>query len=383
MVKIPASRLIDISDIRVHPTNVKEHPNEQINNLVQLIKWVGFKDPIVLDKENTIRAGHGRLLAAQRLGMDQVPYVLLEGLTKKQMDLFIYMDNQINESPWIQENVELILEDIPLQDLELFEIDWDGVKKEEFEEEKEAIPEPPDAPKTKLGDIYLLGEHKLICGDATNLEDVKKVLGDLKINLLFNDPPYNIDFSYKGYKDKKSYEDYKNFNKAWYENLKPLASAMIITCGPRNIGMWYEIDPKVADIGIWRERNSSSGASVFNLRQCEPILFYGKFSKRRVYDYFEYTAAFTKELKDSQNSQGLLATKTHAPAKPLKFLAEIVRCFTKTNDIVWDNFLGNGTTLLACEQANRICIGMELDTAYCDVIVQRWENYTGEKARLL
>ncbi len=136
MVKIPASRLIDISEVHVHPTNVKEHPDQQINNLMQLIQWVGFKDPIVLDSENTVRAGHGRLIAAKKLGMEQIPYVLLEGLTKEQMDLFIFMDNQINESPWIQENVDLILENIPKKDLEIFDINWAQVRGTEFQKEQ-------------------------------------------------------------------------------------------------------------------------------------------------------------------------------------------------------------------------------------------------------
>jgi ParB-like chromosome segregation protein Spo0J len=99
MVKIPEPKLIEISKVKIHPNNVKEHPDKQIKNLVKLIEWVGFKDPIVIDKDFTCRAGHGRLLAAERLGMTEVPYVMLDGLTKKQMDLFIFMDNQINESP--------------------------------------------------------------------------------------------------------------------------------------------------------------------------------------------------------------------------------------------------------------------------------------------
>lgn len=134
-IKIPVTKMMNISDIKIHPNNVKEHPEHQIDNLVQLIQWIGFKDPIVLDKDNTVRAGHGRLLAAQKLGMTEVPYVLLEGLTAKQMDLFIYMDNNINESPWIKENVELLLKDIPMKDLDLFTLDWEKVKGEEFEKE--------------------------------------------------------------------------------------------------------------------------------------------------------------------------------------------------------------------------------------------------------
>ena len=143
MIEIPVARMIEVTKVKVHPNNVKEHPKSQISNLMQLIQWVGFKDPIVLDKNNMLRAGHGRLIAAKRLGMNEIPYVSLEGLTKKQMDLYVYMDNHVNESHWIKENVELVLQEIPKKDLELFEVDWDGIRKPEYPEESEPVPEPP------------------------------------------------------------------------------------------------------------------------------------------------------------------------------------------------------------------------------------------------
>lgn len=253
----------------------------------------------------------------------------------------------------------------------------------EFEKpEEDPIPPLPIAPKAKRGQVFQLGMHKIICGDCTEIEDMKKVLGNKKPDLVFNDPPYNINFRYKDYKDKKTKEEYFNFCKIWYANVKQFCERMIITPGPRNMNIWYQVDPFITDIGVWREPNSSSGASVFYLRQCEPVLFYGKFSKKRVYDYFEYSAAFTKELKDAQNTHNLLANDTHAPAKPLKFIVELVKSFSNQQQIVWDNFLGNGTTLIACEQTNRICYGMELDPAYVDVIIERWEKFTGKKAKL-
>ena len=188
MVKIAAPRLIEVTKVKVHPNNVKEHPEKQIKNLMQLIKWVGFKDPIVLDKDNNCKAGHGRLLAAERLGMEQVPFVLLDGLTKKQMDLFIYMDNQINESPWIKDNVELLLEEIPMKDLELFDLNWEGVRKPNLQEESQPVPEPPAEPKSQLGDIYQLGNHRIMCGDST--KDLDKLM-DKDADVGFTSPPYN------------------------------------------------------------------------------------------------------------------------------------------------------------------------------------------------
>jgi len=119
--------LIEITKLKRHPHNIKKHPEEQIKNLMELMKIIGFKDPIVIDKKCEIKAGHGRLEAAINLGMKQVPYIPLEGLTKKQMDLFMYMDNYVNESPWIDDNVQLLLEDVPIVDLDTFDVQWDGI----------------------------------------------------------------------------------------------------------------------------------------------------------------------------------------------------------------------------------------------------------------
>ena len=377
MVKIAAPKLVEVTKVKVHPNNVKEHPEKQINNLIQLIKWVGFKDPIVLDKDFNCKAGHGRLLAAQKLGMKEVPYVSLEGLTKKQMDLFIYMDNQINESPWIKENVQLLLQDIPMQELELFDVDWNGVVKPKYDEEKFPIPEPPVNPKTKIGQTYKLGNHRVMCGDST--KDLGKLINEQKINLTLTDPPYNIGFNYNAIKDKQSSEAYLETMKTVFDQVS--MNNVILTCGPQNLDIWYKIK-KPTDIGIWRKPNSRSGASAFHFRRCEPILFYGKFAKRTD-DYFEYSREDSKELEQVENEKGVgRAYEKYSPFKPVNLWRDIIESYSKQNETVLDPFLGTGTSVIACEQTNRICYGMELDPAYCDVIVQRWENLTGKKAQL-
>jgi len=137
--------LIEVSRLKRHPNNIKKHPEEQIKNLMELMKIVGFKDPIVIDKKEEVKAGHGRLDAAELLGMKRVPYVPLEGLTKKQMDLFMYMDNYVNESPWIDDNVQLLLEDISLPDLNTFEVNRDNIISLEPKEETK-IPDLPAYP---------------------------------------------------------------------------------------------------------------------------------------------------------------------------------------------------------------------------------------------
>lgn len=369
--------MIEVTKVKTHPNNVKEHPEKQIKNLMQLIEWVGFKDPIVLDKDHNCKAGHGRLIAAERLGMKEVPFVTLEGLTKKQMDLFIYMDNQINESPWIKENVELLLKDIPMKDLEIFDIEWDGIRKQDYEEEEFPVPEPPVVPKSKLGQIYKLGNHRVMCGDST--KDLDKLINGSKIDLVLTDPPYNIGFSYNAVNDKKSWDEYFGLMNSIFESLSKYN--LILTCGPQNLDIWYKIK-KPNDIGIWRKPNSRSGASAFHFRRCEPILFYGKFQKRTD-DYFEFSRENSKDLEAVENDNGVgRKYEKYSPFKPVNLWRELVASFSKNSNIILDAFLGTGTTVIACEQTNRICYGMELDPSYVDVIIQRWENHTGKKATL-
>lgn len=361
MVKIPAPRLIEVTNVKVHPNNIKEHPEKQIKNLMQLIKWVGFKDPIVIDKTGEIKAGHGRLIAAKRLGMEKIPYVELEGLTKKQMDLFMYMDNQINESPWIKENVQLLLQEIPMKDLETFDIDWQGVRVPQFEEEQYPPPELPTTPKAKLGQIYQLGNHVIMCGDS--LTQLDTLLKDKKPAMLFTDPPYGLG----GYAGRSG-------------NFQPVAgddedAGKFYNALPKDIperyiwGNWANIksiDETPRDVIVWKKNNFGMGKGYRG--QYEICLYFGQFAGSDS-DLWEVKKDFVTEYK-------------HPTQKPTELGRRAMMNSTKENDLVLDCYLGSGSTLIACEQTNRVCYGMEIDPAYIDVIIQRWENFTGRQAQL-
>ncbi len=359
MVKIAAPGLIDISSVKLHPTNVKQHPDSQIKNLKQLIKWVGFKDPIVLDKDDMCRAGHGRLIAAQQLGMKQVPFVRLEGLTKKQMDLFIYMDNQINESPWIKENVQLILQEIPMQDLELFEVDWQGVRVPKFEEEQYQVPEIPGEPKAKLGQMYKLGNHVIMCGDS--LTQLEILLKGKKPTMLFTDPPYGLG----GYAGRSG-----NFTPVAGDDqaVEKFYNALPKDIPERYIwGNWANIksiDEIPRDVIVWKKNNFGMGKGYRG--QYEICLYFGRFAGSDS-DLWEVKKDFVTEYK-------------HPTQKPTELGRRAIMNSTKEKDIVLDCYMGSGSTLIACEQTNRICYGMEIDPGYIDVIITRWENFTGRKA---
>jgi DNA modification methylase len=392
VVKIPAPGLIEVTKVKLHPANVKEHPEKQIKNLMKLIEWVGFKDPIVLDKDFNCKAGHGRLLAAEKLGMKEVPYVMLEGLTKKQMDLFMYMDNQINESPWIKENVQLLLQEIPMKELEFFDVDWERTHTPNYPEEKEEIPEPPANPKSKPGQMWQLGEHRLMCGDSTR--DIEKLLGDKTVDLLVTDPPYGVDYSGKNeylnkitkpnriqtpiINDNIKSADYPTF----FENFLKIIPFSSYNCfyifmGDTELASLVQALSKlkffITSYLVWNKNRMIFGRKDYHSKH-EIILygwkgrhkFYGPKNRTTVIDYG------TRNVND-----------LHPTMKPLEILTQLITDGSKKEMLVFDPFLGSGSTLIAAEQTGRSCYGLELSPAYCDVIIERWENFTGQKAKLL
>jgi len=387
--------MIEVTKLKTHPNNVKEHPEKQIKNLMQLMKWVGFKDPIVIDKENNLKAGHGRIIAAERLGMKKVPFVRLEGLTKKQMDLFIYMDNQINESPWIKDNVELLLKDIPMQDLEMFDLEWDGIRKVDYKEETDPVPEPPIQPKAKLGQIYELGNHRIMCGDAT--KDTEKLINGITVHLLLTDPPFNLNYDFNNNGMVQTGQRTARFGKMQNDNMTDdefhkflndvfpkiidvlRKGGSFYIFGRRESTMKFNqvlesINTHIQSWLVWKKDNFN--ISRFDYHPKHEIITYGW--KKGKHDWHSDRSQ-TDVLEFKRN----MGKSVHPTQKPVELLAYLINNSSKKNKMVLDPFLGSGSTLIACEQTGRICYGMEIDPAYIDVIITRWENFTGKKAKLL
>lgn len=355
--------LIEISKLKTHPHNIKKHPEEQIKNLMELMRIVGFKDPIVIDKTCEIKAGHGRLEAAINLGMTKVPYIPLEGLTKKQMDLFMYMDNLVNESPWIDDNVQILLEDVPVTDLQTFDVNWDGIIIPEIDEEEE-IPEPPAEPKAKLGDIYQLGNHRVMCGDSTNSKDIEQLMDSNKAQAVITDPPYGLGgYAGRSGKFEKMKGDDEDVSK-FYAAIDKSIPEIYVWC---SWSYFQKSKETPRDIIVWKKNNFGMGRGYRG--QYEICLYFGKFSGSDS-DVWEIA-------KDNVN------TYKHPTQKPVELGVRAIKNSTKSGDTILDYYLGSGSTLIACESTNRICYGMEIDPAYIDVIIERFENYTGKKATKL
>jgi DNA modification methylase len=371
---------IAVSKISFDDTNPNILTKEQMKSLKLVMEKFGFLAPVILNKDLQVIDGEHRVRVYQELGKKTIPaYVIdVNTINKKMLRQLMNKLRGEHDKQKDAEEFKLIFEAGKLNEfsnlLAAQTEDFQSILERKFDiaferAEEQEVPEPPVTPKSKLGDVYQLGRHTLICGDNLDVEIPPK------IDLILTDPPYNIGFNYNVIDDKKSNNDYADFIKNWINRYHE--SKIIVTPGPKNLKIWHDvIIPN--DVGVWLKRNSRSGASAFHFRRCEPILFYGKFDKRTD-DVFDYTMENYSELSDIEYQKGV--GESHAPAKPLKFWRELINCYTNEGDVILDTFMGTGTTLITCEQTNRICYGMELDPAYIDVIITRWENYTGKKAK--
>jgi DNA modification methylase len=248
-------------------------------------------------------------------------------------------------------------------------LEW-GFSEDELKIEQEVVEdEVPELEEgeavSKLGEVYQLGRHRLMCGDATKIEDVEKLMDGKKADMVLTDPPYGVDFKYNEYDDSKGKENHKAFIKLWYPILKKFSDFIVITGGYGNQQIYFEIEPTFNTM-VWYKKFGISRGFVSFATLTEPIYVYGKCPIRRYdTDFFEFMTDRTEGLHDE-----------HPCPKPMKFMVALIEPQTKKDSIVLDVFGGSGTTLIACEQTNRICYGMEISEAYCDTIRRRYWKFT-------
>lgn len=345
--------------------------------------------PIILSNrtgKNVIIAGNQRLKAAEQLGLKEVPAVLLEGLTEDREREIIIRDN-VSNGEW---DMDELANSFDIDELKEWGLDLDFTEPEKEIIEDEA-PEPPAEPKAKLGDIYKLGEHRLMCGDSTKREDVEKLMGGELADMVFTDPPYNVNYSGQGKVNKLGHirndsMDDNNFSnflhdcfECFYTFMKPLSP--IYVCHPDAASApkiafetnFAEFFRKSATI-IWNKQNASMGWQDYR-SQHEPIIYGWKDGEGKHNFYGDRTKTTVWSIKRDD-----VQSYDHPTQKPLALPAEAIKNSSEENSIVLDLFGGSGSTLMACEQLKRKCYTMELDPKYVDVIVERWENLTGKKA---
>lgn len=232
--------------------------------------------------------------------------------------------------------------------------------------------EPPPVPKTtkiKTGDLFQLGNHKLLCGDSTNKENINKLVGKQKINMIFTDPPYNVGFDYNSYDDKLDDKEWFIFCEKWFNIAKNVSPYITFTPGQGNVYIFHSICNELHTL-TWHKKFSLSNGYISYAVVCEPVLVYGKPLKRYNTDYFNFGTDMEKDLLEK-----------HPYPKPIQLISELIQPAIKENENVLDLFGGSGSTIIACEQLNRKCFMIELDPIYCDVIIDRWENFTGKKVK--
>ena len=358
--------------------NTKKHDKTQINNVAESIKQYGFVQPIVIDKDNVVVIGHCRLLAAKQLKMKEVPCVCVEDLTGEQVKALRIVDNKSNESEW---DLDILPDELAELDLSDFDFDF-GIEDEEekteiVEDEAPEVDEDAE-PIAKLGDIWQLGRHRLMCGDSTDKAAVELLMDGKKADLLLTDPPYGIDYGglLKGKGDGHGGADkngWKSYDAPTWDKERPNENAFLLLLSlTENQIIWggnYFADilpPKMCWL-VW-----DKGQRDFSLADGE--LAWTSFDKAlRIKSY-------SRALANREN-------KVHPTQKPIELLRWCIEDIAERNmervNTVLDLFGGSGSTLIACEQLDRTCYMMELDEKYCDVIIKRWENLTGEKAVLI
>lgn len=368
---------ISISSLEIFAKNSRTHSDEQIKQIERSIKEFGFTNPVLVDEKNMIIAGHGRVEAAKKAGMSDVPCLRLENLSSAQKSAYVIADNKIAlNAGWDSDLLKLEIES--LRDLD-FDISLIGFNDDELAEifavdaqqdvlcDEDNVPKVTQDPVTRYGDIWVLGDHRLMCGDSTSVDNVDKLMGKEKCDLGFCDPPYNLGFEYNSYDDNKSDQEYRDFSKEWFSNLKIYTDRQIVTLGTKNIQIMANLD-SVAGVACWVKKNWITSCHIAKLQQWEPIFFYGDYTKfKRTSDLFEINRVIQKDVG-----------KNHTCPKQIDLIVDILEHYSEKS--VLDLFGGSGTTMIAAEKTGRKSRLIELDPVYCDVIIKRWQEYTGKHA---
>jgi DNA modification methylase len=362
----------EISALTPYAKNPRKINKRDFLLLKKHIKERGQFKPIVINQDGVICGGNMRYLAYKELGISKV--WVSEVKTKSEKDIIEY--NLLDNQRFGYYDDDLLAElTFPLKD-EINFADFSVDTREPFiledlisnyapdNENDDAVPEPPKKPKTKTGDLYQLGEHRLLCGDATKKEDMEKLMNGEKSDMVFTDPPYGLGYEYNSYSDIKG-NKYLEFCDNWFPNVKD-SPLVLITTGWKYHRYWQMKEPR--DLMYWLLPNKQTGGTLFHYRRIEPIYVWGKGKKKYDFDYF---------VNNSDRHYGL--RELHTCPKPVGLIESIIKA-VNAKDIVLDVFGGSGSTLIACEKLNRKCRMMEIDPVYCDVIVKRWEDFTGKKA---
>ena len=374
----------DITRLTPYARNSRTHSDEQIGQIAASIKEWGWTTPVLVDEDGSIIAGHGRTLAAQRLKMTEVPVMVAKGWSDAKKRAYVIADNKLAmNAGWDNEMLALELGEIG--DLG-FDLDLTGFTADEIAAltpeqiepgltDEDAVPEVPEQPVTVLGDVWVLGKHRLMCGDSTMINDVEKLVDNAKIDLCYTDPPYGI--NEKGDRSKRGglaqgnkLQDFKDDTIDYAVEAYQIVEGVLQI--PRQV--WWGANyychalPQSNNWFVWDKRVEEKQKDTQS--DCELAWVKSKWSSVRIFRHL-----WKGLIKGSEHGQ----KRVHPTQKPVA-LAEWSLDYFKEVKSVLDLFGGSGSTLIACEKTNRACYIMEFEPHYCDVIIKRWQDFTGKIA---
>ncbi|TAN58000.1 MAG: site-specific DNA-methyltransferase [Magnetospirillum sp.] len=379
--------------------NARTHSDSQVAQIAASIVEFGWTNPVLADSKGNVIAGHGRLAAAKSLGLDTVPVVILDHLTEAQRRAYILADNKLAlNAGWDDETLAAELHalnaegyDIDLIGFTAAELDaliapLDDESEGQGEGDVDEIPEPPVAPVTRPGDLWLLGQHRLLCGDATVLADVETALGSTAADMCFTDSPYNVDYGApgKGGKGRRILNDAlgNGFRQFLYDtcvNILAVTKGGIYMC--MSSSELHNLQGAFVDAGghwstfiIWAKNTFTLGRLDYQ-RQYEPILYGWKEGGSHYW-------CGARDQGDVWSINKPARNDLHPTMKPVELVERAIGNSSREGEIILDPFGGSGTTLIACERTDRQARLVELDPRYVDVIVRRWQDLTGKAAIL-
>lgn len=378
--------------------NSRTHSEEQVAQVAASIREFGWTNPILIDEENMIIAGHGRLLAAQKLGLSEVPTIKLEGMTQAQKRAYVIADNKLAlNAGWDDELLALEVAELDELgfDLELTGFDTKEIdhllgeaSKTEGATDPDDVPDVADTPVTQVGDIWELGSHRLICADATRIDEVERVMNGRLADMLLTDPPYNVDYTGKT-KEALTIQNDKMSDTGFLLFLQEAFSAADCVMKKGAVFyIWhadsegYNFRTAVKDVGwqvrqclIWVKNTMVMGRQDYHWLH-EPCLYGWKEGASHLW-------ASDRKQTTVLNFDRPTRSSEHPTMKPVDLIEYQILNNTKGQDLVLDLFGGSGSTLIAAEKSGRHCVTSELDPKYCDVIIKRWQNFTMQDARLV
>ena len=395
VVMWPVERLIP------YARNSRIHSEEQVAQIAASIAEFGWANPILAGADGIIIAGHARLLAARKLRMTEVPVIVLDHLTETQRRALVLADNRLAlNAGWDEEMLRVELE--ALQE-DGFDLDIVGFTDEELEDlladpetepaagltDEDSVPATPETAVTAPGDVWILGAHRLLCGDATQMEAVQRVLAGGLADLTWTDPPYNVNYGQtmkdkvRGNKRRITNDDLGNgfgpfLREACVNMLAVTKGAIYISMSSSELHTLYraftEAGGHWSTFVIWAKNTFTMGRADYQ-RQYEPMLYGWK-------EGTDHYWCGARDQGDVWFVKKPLKNERHPTQKPVELIERAIRNSSKTRDTVLDPFAGSGSTLIACERTGRQARLIELEPKYCDIIVERWQQQTGKKAQL-